>query len=349
MNDNADQISHECRLFHHLPGVYYTLRLTNQQWTVTSVTRQAQHLFGYSQEEINSMATSFLQTIILPDDFQMVVDNKKAAFQVDKLFDLEFRIRTKAGETIFVRDQYTVYSDGNDWIMEGYISETFKTSIRDRLLQQLRSYREAIDVNMISSITDRKGKIVYANDNFCKISKYSMWELVGQNHRIVSSGHHPREFFEKLWQTISAGEVWRGEILNKAKDGTVYWVDTVIIPIFDEERKIVNYLSLRMLINERKEAESNRKKYIHLLEQIAFMVAHDVRAPLCRIIGLTNLLARNRGVGKENQQIINYLKDESTILNEITQKLSHFVYTNEIEIKLKEYQVPDGKESSMPQ
>jgi PAS domain S-box-containing protein len=334
---DISQLSRDCRLFHHLPGVYYTLKYNNVHWEVTGVTPQAESLFGYTRDEIFTMATTFLQTIILPEDFQMLIDSKKAAFQVEKLFNLEFRIRTKSGEVKFVRDQYMVYPEGDHWIMEGYISETFKTTIRDRLLQQLRSYREAVDVNMISSITDRKGKIVYANENFCRISKYQIWELIGQNHRIISSGHHAPAFFQNLWKTISAGRPWHGEILNKAKDGTLYWVDTVIIPIFNEAKSIVNYLSLRIPINERKEAEAERKRYVHLLEQIAFIVAHNIRGPLCSILGLCDMLGNQENSPEEMAKIINYLLDSSKQLDSITHELSTFVYDHEIEIKLKEY------------
>ncbi len=327
----------ECRLFHALPGVYYTLRYSNLQWEVTSVSHQCQTLFGYSEDEVYAIATTFLQTIILPEDRQMVTDSKKAAFNEERLFEMEFRIRTKSGEIKYVRDQYLCYLQGDDWIMEGYLSESFKSSIRDRLIQQLRSYREAVDVTMISSITDRKGKIVYANENFCRVSKYRMWELIGQNHRIVNSGHHSPEFFQDMWSKISNGNVWHGEIMNKAKDGSHYWVDTVIIPIFNEGGTIVNYLSLRMLINERKEAEQQRQKYIHLLEQIAFIVAHNVRGPLCSILGLTNLLQEYSNSPDEVSKAIRYLQDSAKRLDSITQTLSKFVYDHEIEMRVKAY------------
>lgn len=331
-------VNGSCRLFDMLPGVYYILKFHDPGWEVTNVSNQSTGLLGYSPEEVYSISFNFLRTIIFPEDLQMVYDSKKAAFEQDKLFVAEFRIRTKAGEIKYVRDQYTCYSQDGFRIMEGYLSESFKTSVRDRIVQQLRSYREAVDVNMISSITDRKGKIVYANDNFCTVSKYAMWELIGQNHRIINSGQHPPEFFQELWKTISDGRLWKGEILNKAKDGSLYWVDTVIIPIFNEEKVIVNYLSLRVLINERKEAESNRKKYIHLLEQIAFIVAHNIRSPLCSILGLTDILLNYQNTPEDVSKAIHLLKDSAERLNVITQELSKFVYDNEIEMKLKDYQ-----------
>ena len=333
---NSGDVMRDFRLLHYLPGAFYIVRFENSQWSLLNVTAQTEALFGYNRDELLSDSRGMFQKLIHPDDLGRIIQGKQNSIQTDKLFDLEFRIITKSSEVRYVRDRFIVYKQGGNWLMEGCISETTNTNIRDRLLQQLRSYREAVDVNMISSITDASGQIVYANENFCKISKYSMWELVGQNHRIVNSGYHPRSFFEQMWNTIRSGRVWKGELLNKAKDGTSYWVDTVIIPILNEHKEIVNYLSLRMLINEKKEGERNRRQYIYLLEQIAFIVAHDVRGPLCRIIGLASLLSRGGHPDVDNRQMITYLEEQAAELNRITSQLSHFVHSNEIEIRLRD-------------
>ncbi len=115
----------------------------------------------------------------------------------------------------------------------------------------------ALDRSALVSITDKKGNIIHANKPFCDASKYELHELIGTNHNIVNSGHHSKGFWKEMWKTISRGETWRSEVKNKAKDGSYYWVDTVINPIIDVDGHIANYLSVRYLITERKELEFN--------------------------------------------------------------------------------------------
>ncbi|MBD1878258.1 PAS domain S-box protein [Coleofasciculus sp. FACHB-T130] len=124
-----------------------------------------------------------------------------------------------------------------------------------RSLKDLSDVKFALDQAAIVAITDRRGMINYVNDKFCEISKYSPKELIGQDHRILNSVYHPQEFFSKLWSTISSGKVWRGQIKNRAKDETYYWVDTAIVPVLDERGNPFQYLAICSDITDRKAAE----------------------------------------------------------------------------------------------
>ena len=130
----------------------------------------------------------------------------------------------------------------------------------------LENYKLALDKHAIVAVTDTAGKIVYVNKLFCELSKYSNDELIGQNHSILNSGHHPKEFFQLMWKTIATGEDWRGVICNKAKDGSHYWVKTSIFPFKNLGGKIMGYTAVRTDVTEQIETQRQLQAARQMLE-----------------------------------------------------------------------------------
>ncbi|MEG3935502.1 PAS domain S-box protein [Microcoleus sp. T3_B1] len=139
-------------------------------------------------------------------------------------------------------------------------------------LRELEFHKLALDQSAIVAETDHRGIITYANDNFCEISKYSRDELIGQTHRLIKSDYHPPSFFKQLWSTIASGNVWRGEIKNRAKDGSYYWVDTTIVPFLDKNGKAFKYLAIRFDITQIKQTQTalqeSEKRYRSVVDNL---------------------------------------------------------------------------------
>ncbi len=171
-------------------------------------------------------------------------------------------------------------------------------------LGQLNDYRFALDTASIVAITNVKGQISYVNDKFCEISKYSRAELLGQDHRLISSGHHSKEYIRHMWQTIAQGQVWREEFKNKAKDGTYYWVDTTIVPFLNDQGKPYMYLTIRFDITHRKALEETLRAHQAVLETKVKQRTQQLEDERNRVSEMyEELIVQNELIGEKNKNI----------------------------------------------
>src|SRR5690554_4951447 len=205
-------------------------------------------------------------------------------------------------------------------------------------MEKIADYKYALDESAIVAITDQKGTITHVNDNFCKISKYSSEELIGRDHRIINSGYHSKEFIKELWTTIANGKVWKGELKNRAKDGTFYWVDTTIVPFLKPDGKPYQYVAIRSDITGRKQGEEHIKKineraveHTHELEfknrqlvDFCNIVSHNLRAPLINISMLVDYLdqcmdeAERNEIQSKIKPVVNHLME---VFNELVETI----------------------------
>ncbi|MBU6272234.1 MAG: response regulator [Betaproteobacteria bacterium] len=168
---------------------------------------------------------------------------------------------------------------------------------REASRRALDNQKFALDQHAIVSITDPDGAITYANDRFCQISGYAREELIGRNHRIIGSRQHPPDFFEHLWRTIAQGQVWRGEICNRARDGRLYWVDATIVPLLGEDGRPEQYIAIRTDISDRKAIEASLRAAKEVAErsdqaksEFVANMSHEIRTPLNAVLGMLTLL-----------------------------------------------------------
>jgi PAS domain S-box-containing protein len=198
--------------------------------------------------------------------------------------------------------------------------------------RELLEFKYALDQSSIVAITDASGRITYVNDMFCRISQYSRDELIGKDHRMVKSGYHSKEFIHVLWQTIQAGQVWKGEIRNRAKDGSHYWVDTTIVPFVGEDGRPYQYLAIRSDITQRKLADQTLLEQGALvrLGEMAAVVAHEVKNPLAGIAGALQVIRSRLPPESVDPLILDEILERIAALNATVQDLLIFARPREL-------------------
>jgi PAS domain S-box-containing protein len=262
--------------------------LNDQENTLINVSSNCLQITGYDSKELVS-SISFPKLIYQQDEdiFKLKFNewsNNQTTVKAESPFKTTYRIVCKNNEVKWVEDVCFPMRNENGGIIyfEGYIIEVGKSIDQATLTDVLISFQNSIKNTSIISTADLNGNITYVNENFCFHSKYNQEELIGSNHRLLNSGKHNKLFFKDLWDTISSGEIWKGEICNKAKDGSFYWVDTIITPVFGSDKTIDHYLSIRNIIIDEafyKEqlitSEDRLNKIIESVNEVIYTISQE--------------------------------------------------------------------------
>jgi PAS domain S-box-containing protein len=225
--------------------------MTDVQGTITYVNDKFCAISQYSKDELIGQNHRILNSGFHPKEFFQVM---YATIANGKVWHGEIKNRAKDGSIYWV-DTTIVPFMSSEGKPRQYVAIRADITDRKRAEEDVADQKFALDQHAIVAITDVQGTITYVNDKFCAISQYSKDELIGRNHRILNSGHHPKEFFQQMYHVIASGKVWHGEIKNRAKDGSIYWVNTTIVPTVGAEGKPRQYVAIRADITERKQAD----------------------------------------------------------------------------------------------
>jgi len=247
-------------------------------------------MLGYQHDELIGLPSS---RIVAEKEFEHIAPALREILAKPP-YHREWHFRRKDHSTFDAEVIATTMPDGNVLAMIRDITDrnnaerALKASFKD-----ITDLKRAQDEHDIVAITDPRGVITYVNEKFCAISKYSREELLGQDLRLINSGFHSREFMRNMWNTIRDGRVWKGEIRNRAKDGTFYWVDSTIVPFLGEDGKPVQYIAIRADITERKRFEQELQTSLADRELLLREIQHRVKNNMQMVCSLLQLQARH--------------------------------------------------------
>ncbi|OUR63827.1 hypothetical protein A9Q79_08710 [Methylophaga sp. 42_25_T18] len=182
-------------------------------------------------------------------------DAMKTTLIKDEFWQGEVCFHTKLGELKWFSQSITTLKD--DDAISQYHLILFDITERKHKEQETNARQSALDLTTSVSVTDADGKITYVNDKFCALTQYSREELLGQDHRVLNSGHHSEMFWKDMYGVASTGKPWRNKVCNKAKDGSIYWLDTTVIGFHNEQGDLERYVAIRTDITTQKILEQN--------------------------------------------------------------------------------------------
>jgi len=197
-------------------------------------------------------------------------------------------------------------------------------------LREYAHIKSALDESFPVSMSDASGQILHVNELFCRISGYDRAELLGNDHSFLDSGEHPPGFFQDMWQSIASGRTWRGEVRNRRKDGSLYWVDMVVHPIRSEDGRWQRFIAISIPIDERKRfeeelrlARDQAREAAELKGQFLSMMSHEIRTPLNAVLGMAHLLERGESLPAQRPNLQVLRTSAQTLMHLVNDVLDH--------------------------
>ena len=298
----ARRMTHDLdRLARVVQHTHNAVAITNATGSIEWVNAGYSRILGYSADYAHGK--TILSSVTSETSDQLARQSMMQAVQAGQAAHAELRVRTKDGRQIWLDTDMQPIVDAKGLVTGFMAIGTDITLLKEIQLRLEAAMREAstllstFETHAIVSITDRQGTITEVNDAFCAISGYSRAELLGANHRIVNSGVQGTAFWDAVWADIATGKVWRGDVCNRAKDGHLYWVDSIITPFMGPDGLVERYISIRNDVTRRYEQAQALQNAVERAEQASrakgqFLanMSHEIRTPMNAIIGMLKLL-----------------------------------------------------------
>jgi PAS domain S-box-containing protein len=311
-----------------IEGTKYGIWDFNLETGESYFSSQYKSMLGYSEDEINLDNSEYIE-FIHPQDRESAIDlyNKHLKGEISQ-FQAEIRIRCKDGtyKWILCRGKALFDSNGNPTRVSGLYRDISESKAKEiEILKLSKAVRNA-PVSIV--ITDLKGIIEYVNPKFSEISGFYIDEVIGKPTSILKSGRHDNDFYKDLWDKITNGKEWNGELLNKKKNGELFWESAFISGIKDSENKVIGFMAIKEDITQKKKFEIELVKAKEKAEQndrlkTAFLhnLSHEIRTPMNAIIGFTELLKKNNLQQEQKDKYVNIIVDSGNRLLHIMNNL----------------------------
>ena len=320
-------------IINNLHGVIYQCK-NDKTWTNIYMNNGIQELSGYPNEDfINNKVRSY-NSIIFPDDQEMVWNVIQESVAEKKSYTIEYRIITASGKRKWVWEKGHGIFEGNELItLEGFITDITERKEYELLIKKQSEVIEQSPVATI--ITDSNGRIEFVNTHFTNLTQYSLHDVAGKKPRIFNPGHCPESAYNLMWKTLQEGEVWKTEFYNRRKDKSKYWEDVTISTLTDSNGNISNYILLTDDISEKKKmmddllsAKSKAEESDKLKTSFLQNISHEIRTPMNSIVGFSEIL-NNQNLTEEKRKYYTTIIQQSS--NQLLAVITDIVIISTIE------------------